>query len=164
MEISANKIENEMVKYTVFENEKQYDLDCYLIVEANDLLFFVDICYNEEAGYYEDFKGVCNIDKKNSVLIINNSSSRLVKISKFQNDIEIISYFESLPKWNKTKYYLTLNNFGILPLKLNECETDKFIDDEDKINEILEMNGFKRIVLWSNSNEMKDRKQLEYLK
>ncbi len=163
MEISAKKIEKAMVKYTIFEDEKQYDLDCYLIIEANDLLFFVDICDNEEAGYFEDFKGVCNIDEKNSVLIINNSNSRLVEISKFQNDSEIISYVESLPKWNKTKYYLTLNNFGLSRLKLHECETKKFIDDEDKINEILEMNGFKRIVLWSNVNEMKDRKQLEYM-
>ena len=153
-----------MKAYTILKDEKHYNLNGLIIVEVSGLLFWVDIGEDQEFGGLEDLKGLCSIDIKNDVLIINNSGSKLISLDKFSNITEAKCYIDSLPKWEKTKYYLRIHFFGHTSA-LRECRCNKFVNDLDKTNEILEDNGFKRLKFWSKpfAEGTAERGRLHYL-
>jgi hypothetical protein len=108
--------------------EKRYSLYGFIIVESEKGLGWIqhigDWFERKEMMY---ITGNAFILKEYDVLLL--GRSRVMKVDKeMKNFDDVERYLESLPKWNKTKYYVKLADIELD--SLIECETGKVIYSE----------------------------------
>jgi hypothetical protein len=108
--------------------EKRYSLHGFIIVEGENYLRWIqhvgDFCDTGKMMYLE---GRAYIYHKYDVTLLGKSRTLNVEMKMISFD-EVERYLETLPKWNKTKYYVKIADLRLYSL-LN-CETGESVYSE----------------------------------
>jgi len=108
--------------------EKRYSLYGFLIVESEEGLKWIQHVGDwNETGEMVYISGKAYIHRDYSVLLI--GKSRVMRVDeKMKTFDEVETYLDSLPKWDKTKYYVKLSDIELS--SLIECETGEEVYSE----------------------------------
>jgi len=108
--------------------EKRYSLHGFIIVEGEKSLWWIqhlgDFYDTGEMMYIE---GRAYIYRRYDVTLL--GRSRRMKVDKELTSFDAVEeYLETLPKWNKTKYYVKLADLELFSLL--ECESGESVYSE----------------------------------
>jgi hypothetical protein len=105
--------------------EKHYSLHGFVIVETENILEWIehvgDFCGTGDMMY---LRGWAYIHQKYDVTLLGKTRTLNVE-NELRNFTEVERYLQSLPKWNKTKYYVKLADLRLFSLL--ECETGESV-------------------------------------
>jgi hypothetical protein len=108
--------------------ETRYSLYGFIIVERENYLGWIQHVGDfNETGEMMYLTGRAYIHMKYDVLLLGKSKTLEVD-KKFKTFDEVEEHLASLPKWDKTKYYVKLADLGLYSLL--ECKTGKAVYSE----------------------------------
>jgi len=108
--------------------EKRYSLFGFIIVERENYLGWI-----EHVGDFLDtgemmyLAGRAYVHEKYDVLLLGRTKA-LEKDKRLQSFEEVENYLDSLPKWDKTRYYVKLADLGLY--SLIDCRTGEVVYSE----------------------------------
>jgi hypothetical protein len=105
--------------------EKRYGLFGFMIIESDDFLGWIQHVGDlKDTGEMMFISGKAYIDHDHDVLLLGRSKSMDVEPSLKSFDA-VEKYLGSLPKWDKTRYYVKLADIELF--SLIECKTGKVV-------------------------------------
>jgi hypothetical protein len=108
--------------------EKRYSLHGFIIAEAENYLVWIQHVGDfHDTGEMMYLAGRAYIHPKYDVLLLGGSKSLKVDqdLTTFE---EVERYLESLPRWNKTRYYVKLADLQLYSLL--DCDTGESVYSE----------------------------------
>ena len=109
--------------------EKRYNLYGFIIVEhENELRWIQHVGDFLDTGEMMFLEGRAYIHQKYDVILLGKSRSLNVDKEMTSFD-EVEKYLESLPKWNKTRYYVKIADLRLFSLL--DCETGESVYSEE---------------------------------